>query len=83
MPNEEFDPGVGADLVFENAVMVGDLVVFRRRRDGKVGVKRLYGSELDSFRGRVFRVEPGSSKDTISIRLFREVDDSERPGTSV
>ncbi len=72
MTIEESDPYLGADVVFEDAVITGDLVILVPRSDGKVAVRRLQPGDLDSVTGRVFQIGLGAPGEAVSIRLFRE-----------
>lgn len=64
-------PHVGDDLVKDERINIGDLAVFLRLPDGRVGLRRLSADEVDSYPREVFRVEPGQEPGSREIRLFR------------
>ncbi len=58
-------------MVLEDAIGIGDLVVFERRGPKKAAIRRLGAGELGSYAGLVFRVEPGDSPES---RRFEPLD---------
>jgi hypothetical protein len=64
-------PNVGDELILDDDITLEDLVAFHRRPDGKLGLRRLRTSEVDSFTGEVLRVEPGGAANSRRLRVFR------------
>ncbi len=61
----------GSYFVVNDDVCHGDLVCFECRDDGMVGVRRLYGMELDTYPGVVFRFVVEQETRTGILEQFR------------
>ena len=68
------EPEVGDEVVTEDEISIGDLVVLRKRYDGKIGIHRISREDADLHTEPLFIVKPGSSATSIKISPFQEMD---------
>ncbi len=62
---------LGTDVVFEDDLTIGDLVILVGKLDGRLAVRRLRVSAVDAYKGPIFRLEPGQAPNSCTLRLFR------------
>jgi hypothetical protein len=68
------DPKVGDDVVFGDALAIGDLCYFEDPKDGLVVIRKLHEWQVASFEGKIYRIEPGERVGVARIRLIARED---------
>jgi hypothetical protein len=70
--NDRNEPWVGEKFTVVDDITVGDLVYYDRAPDGRLFIRRLREWEVNSFAGRLYRVERGEAPNQVQLRSQKQ-----------
>lgn len=64
------DLQIGEEVVTGDHLAVGDLVYFDTTLGHQIIIRKLSARQARSFQGKIYRVEPGSTPESVHFRLI-------------